>query len=534
MLLDFPPEIIQLVLLNCTTPAFLQTAYTCRALYEIASSCREALISQLRRTPGPPLDVSSLSTSEIFPILRSRAVKQLCDSQFNASCVTFEFQDSRPNVKASSLAPHGDGTLVFSTYRDQNIVHALYVRHGEVKLAGLKTLPWIQSGSAEILKTASDGNLMYMLHRFTPDVDEPSPGSEHPFVKQAREFGGDGQTVYLTCHVLWDPEQPVRVCAFPEHADSEPSALAVADHGEFAISWCHRILSMHTVVYYTVTPGSDYDIGPNLVGFSYRPRTLYKWHGNTRGPLVTEMAFNDRSSQVLYSYQAKTLYASFQKIDRAGSPTLYENSCPVNFTDDLSLLFSIGVPFFGTHDTSNQNGFKVCRWRYLSLGIATHREESWTVACLLKSEATCRASNCGHEMNLERGRRLQDWTVMARLWGFRDATDSLGCKVAASRLGTRIAVANWNVIYVWALEPGALIDGDPEGYYDPTWRSINNGQIELHPIVLKLDAVCFQLRFTEREDEIVAITDRGIMLWDLTPFGRGSRSREQLDFEDMM
>ncbi|KAL2836045.1 hypothetical protein BJY01DRAFT_238447 [Aspergillus pseudoustus] len=472
--------------------------------------------------------LSHSGTSGIFPVLRSRAAKQLCDSQFNTNCATFEFGDIRPNVKASSLALYGDDTLIFNC--TAKAVHIFRVGYGQVALISSVKLPWIQSGLAEILKTAFDGHdLIYILHRFTPDVEEPDSSQEHPFIKQARDFGDDGQTVYLTCHSLQAPDEPVRVCAFPEHADCEPSALAVADDGGFAISWCHRILPTHSVVYYTVKPGSEYDVGPNLVGFFHTPRPLHKWHGNTRGPLITEMAFNDRSSQLLYTYQAKTLYASFQKIDRTGSPTLYENSNPVDFTDDLSLLFSIGVPFFGTHETSHQNGLEVCRWRYLSLGIATHREENWTVACLLRSEATCRARNCGHQMNLERGRRLQDWTVMTRLWGFRDATDSLGCKVAASKLGTRIAVANWNVIYVWALEPGALIDGDPEGYYGPMWRSANTGQIELHPVVLKLDAVCFQLRFTDRENEVVAITDRGIMLWDLAPPGRGSRSRRQLD-----
>ncbi|KAJ0422536.1 hypothetical protein BJY00DRAFT_279697 [Aspergillus carlsbadensis] len=530
MILEFPPELIQLVLLHCTTPAFLQIACTCRALYEIASSCREVLVSHLRRTPGQPLDVASLSTSDIFTVLRSRAVKQLCDSQYNASCTTFECGDTRPGVKASSLAGYGDDALILFTCRDhQNIVHIFRAQHGQVALLGRVKLPWIQSGSVEILKTAFDGHdLVYILYRFIPDVEALSSSSEHIFVKQAKDFGDNGQTVYLTCHSLQAPNEPVRVCEFPEHRGSEPSALAVAGDGSFAISWCHPMLSTHTVVYYTIKVGSDYDVAPNIVGFFHTPRPLHKWLG---GPLITEMAFNDRSSQLLYSYPAKPLYASFQKVDRAGSPTLYENSTPVIFTDDLSLLFSIGVPFFGTHEMSNQNGFEVCRWRYLSLGIATHREENWTVACLLRSEATCRARNCGHQMNLERGRRLQDWTVMARLWGFRDATDSsIGCKVAASKLGTRIAVANWNAIYVWALEPGALIDGDPETYYDPSWRSASTGQIEVQPIVLKLDAVCFQLRFTKSEDELITITDRGIMLWDLTPSGRGSRSRQQLDF----
>lgn len=244
--------------------------------------------------------------------------------------------------------------------------------------------------------------------------------------------------------------------------------------------------------------------------------------------MIREVTFNDRSTQLLYYYQAKSSYASFQKLDTSGSPTLYENSTLVHYANSLSLLFSIEIPFFGTHETSDFNGYGVCRWRYLSLGIATHRKENWTVACLLRSQATCRSLRCGHSMNLDRGRRLTDWVIVARLWGFRDSTDSLGCKIAASSEGTRVAVSNWNVVYVWALEPGVLIDMDPEEYYHSSWRSPSTGQIELRPVVLHLDAVCFQLRFTEKENELVAITDRGIMLWDLTQSTRRSRTCQEL------
>ncbi|EAW13319.1 F-box domain protein [Aspergillus clavatus NRRL 1] len=170
----------------------------------------------------------------------------------------------------------------------------------------------------------------------------------------------------------------------------------------------------------------------------------------------------------------------------------------------------------------------MCHWQYLSLGIATHREENWTVACLLKSEALCRTQSCGHTLNLDRGRRFTDWTVVARLWGFQDSSNSLGCKVAASDRGTRLAVANWNVIYVWALEPGALIEENSSGFYPVCFRSKGSGLIELRPIVLPLDGVCFKLGFTQREDELLAITDRGVMYWDLGPLGRGSRDIQQL------
>ncbi|KAI9373986.1 hypothetical protein BJX61DRAFT_353039 [Aspergillus egyptiacus] len=528
MLLVLPPELIQLVLLNCTTPAFLQTAFTCRTLYEIASGSREALIHHLQRIPGPPLDVSTLSTSRLFPLLKCRAFKQLYGSQFDASSVTFKFGDHIPNIKASSLASLAGDTVILFTYRDQKIVEVFKVREGQLVLLARVTLPWDQAGSVHVLKTACDGRGgLYILQRFTPRIEGYDPDARHPFVKQAREFSCDG-LIYLTCHSLLSPDDPVRVTTFPEYGAYEPSALAVANDGTFAISWCHHIFSDHIVVLYTIKTESTYDVAPNLLGFFYSARQLRKWSGNSRGPLVTDIAFNDRSTQLLYYYQARSLYASFQKIDRPGHPSLYENSSPVQFTDDLSLLFSIGIPFYGTHETINLDGHAVCRWRYLSFGIATHRVENWTVACLLRSEATPRASTCGHIMNLGRGRRLVDWTVMARLWGFRDATDSLGCKVAASKAGTRIAVANWSIIYVWALEPDALINMDPEGYYHSSWKSSNTGHIELHPVALHLNAVCFQLRFTERENELVAITDQGIILWDLTMSGRGSRVCQEL------
>ncbi|KAA8650038.1 hypothetical protein EYZ11_003272 [Aspergillus tanneri] len=209
-------------------------------------------------------------------------------------------------------------------------------------------------------------------------------------------------------------------------------------------------------------------------------------------------------------------------------PTLYENSCLVRFSDSQSLLFSIAIPFFGTHSTHTENDRSLCRWKYLSFGVATHRAEDWTVACLLKSESVCQSRNCGHVLNLERGRRFQEWTVVARLWGFQESTNSLGCKVAASKRGTRIAVANWKRLYIWALEPDALIEQNGNGFYPPSSRSERCDMIELRPIVLSLDAVCFKLQFTHNENELVAITDRGIVYWDVGPFGRGQRKTQQL------
>lgn len=267
MLLDFPPELTQLILLNCTTPAFLQAAFTCRILYEIASSSREVLTYHLQRTPGPPLDTSSLSTSQLFRLLKCRATKQLYGSQFDASCITFKFGDQAPSLKASSFVSHGDKTLILTAYCNQGIIPILQVREGQVIPLSQTKLPRFQPGSVEILKTAFGGSdLLYVLHRFMPHIEEHDVDEDHPFVKQARESGRSG-LVYLSCHSLRFPEDPVRVTTFPEHVDFEPSALAVSiNDGTFAISWCHRILSEHTIILYTISNEPEYDIAPSIIG----------------------------------------------------------------------------------------------------------------------------------------------------------------------------------------------------------------------------------------------------------------------------
>jgi hypothetical protein len=263
--------------------------------------------------------------------------------------------------------------------------------------------------------------------------------------------------------------------------------------------------------------------GPWLERNNILPDRLAK--GEHRPP-ITDLVFNDMGSQLLYLYQGGTLYESFQYLygDSSRLGRMFPNSCTVVFSDTLTLSFSIGIPFLGTHDTYDvPPDRQMCHWQYLSFGIATHPQKNLTIACLLRSDAHCQASNCHHILNRERGRRLAHWTVAARLWGYPTPTSSLGCIVAASEKGTRLAVANWNLIYIWVLNPAELIDFNVTGFYPESWISEDSGAIELRPIVLRLDAVCFQMRFTDKENELLALTDRGLFRWDLDPHGTGAR-----------
>jgi len=243
---------------------------------------------------------------------------------------------------------------------------------------------------------------------------------------------------------------------------------------------------------------------------------------------VIDIAFSDFESQLLYHHPASTIYGHFQNLRHVVGKhcltPLMPNSCIVPFAEMSNLEFAIAIPFFSTHNSYFLNPTQhVCHWKYLAFGTATSKEKNWTIACLLRSEARCRYSRCQHIENLDRGRRFDRWTVVARLWGYRPSENSLCGNVATSRGGTRLAIANWKSIYIWALAPQEIIDENSSGFYPPNMKS-NHGVVELKPIVLQPDAVCFKLGFTDEENELMALTDRGMMRWNLDPTGKGMKT----------
>lgn len=237
------------------------------------------------------------------------------------------------------------------------------------------------------------------------------------------------------------------------------------------------------------------------------------------------LAFNDRGFQLLYQYRAQSLYGSFTALHHHRKPS-QANQSNVSFTPSLSLQFAIDIPFFATHTDGDRPTGTPCHWQYLALGIARHRAENWTVACLLKSEAFP-LRRCTHVFNLDRGRRFENWTVMAQLGDFQQSTTSHGSQVATSRCGTRIAVADWKTLYVWALDPYEVLDPESQ-FYPPSWKS-STGTPVLRPVILSLGAVCSQLRFTKKEHELIAITDRGMVYVNLNANGPGERNEDRHD-----
>ncbi|KAJ5791409.1 uncharacterized protein N7518_008420 [Penicillium psychrosexuale] len=481
MLLQLPTELVQLVLRSCNTPAYFQAAFSSHRLYEIASSSREVIIHQLHNTPGWNDGIEAYQTRHLFGELMRRSYEQLDGAEHYAN-PTYEYQNRVIDYHASTIEASEDSIRVLLVFKGHSTVHLIDMTDGDRTEVKLKS-PGQDLGEVEIIQTAfGENGGVYVLHRFKPFLDQELD-TDHPFVKHALKSCPNG-SIHLAYHRLNSRANTIRLYDFPECRDYKPLALSVSND-KFAISWQNTLDPFdHDVVLYTELYDDDDDDGDEDEDDSSEGIT----EGNA-------------------GFEAYVLTSS--------------NDQDPHFSPSLSLQFSIGIPFFGTHELGDINRGEHCHWQYLAFGIATHRVEKWTVACLLKSESYT-GPRCTHVLNLDRGRRFENWQIVAQLGGFREVTTSHGSPVATSRRGTRVAVANWKTLYVWALNPSELIEENSTGFYPSSWES-STGAIDLRPVVLQLEAVCSQLRFTGNEDELVAITDRGVMFLNIGYSGKGKR-----------
>ncbi|KAJ5929691.1 hypothetical protein N7454_006641 [Penicillium verhagenii] len=553
MLLSLPSEIIQLILRKCDGPSFLQAAFSCRSLLALATSSRDLVRYQLLETPGPFSNIDApLPTRELFQLLLQQSHRELYGVNFQFERKIFSFGGNVVNSRASSIIDAGSKKQVLLVFTNDPTVYLLDIQDGELTLQRQIESPAKQFGDVQILHTALNQDRAYVLHRLQPFNDQ-EPVSHHPFVRQALQSNPEG-SVFLACYDF-NPENNV-ICTygFPEEKDYTPLGFAV-ENDQFAISWQHVKKEDNQVVLYTMADfGNELDseeadsvklyehqdddhympetdarrslaIASRYTSLVLAENNTYNSEDEITEPTV-KLAFNDRGQQLLHYYRGRTLYNNFQRLNEStqGSwkPTKKStNACPVALTKSLSLSFSIGIPFFAAHEQIvGQDGTIRCCWQYLAVGIATHRVKHWSVACVLRSSASPMSHNCGHVVNLDRGRRLNNWEVVALLEGFQETSTSQGSLIATSRQGTRIVIASWKTVSIWALEPKALTDGLDYQFYPVSWYTAE-GYPGLRPAVIELDAVCSQLQFTENENELVAITDRGLLSLHLKPDGRG-------------
>ncbi|EEH03378.1 F-box domain-containing protein [Histoplasma capsulatum G186AR] len=520
-------------------------------------------------------ELSSKGIAELFLLLQRRAAQQLRGANFHANQSVYTFDKDAPAIDTLASTIHRDGDPnVALVQKGLPSVFLYFVSGGQMVPRGVLEAFTVCPGKVEVIKAViSDrGNTVSVLQRFTPfpakDGENGSQGvgesgtvnghgktprNKHPFEEEAmRPYRAEStQLVHYRRSKPGSGYSRVTISAFPSQDEYRPLAIAVADQYLVAISWQHkqypdrRMIVVHTAQ-------QDETAGKMKLSYQvYNDNIIidedgtmpydngYHRHRNTR-PIepVIQMAFNDGVTQLLYYHPASTIYGHFQRINLEPGGTIstsgllgnscwviYRNNLTINNVEEDNLKFTIAIPFFSTHETvTNHLNREQCHWKYLALGTATDNRGE-LVACILMAETFCRSVHCHHIENLDRGRRFDSWRVVARLAGYSTSVNTLPGIVATSRRATRLAIANWKTITVWPLDPQAIIERNASGVYPENMIDAGvTGAVLLEPVVLESEAVCFMLSFGEGEDEIVSLTDRGVMRWEI---GAGTVGRKE-------
>lgn len=278
-LTDLPPELLQLIFQQCTTPSFIQAAHSCRALFALASDSRAVIFHHLDQTPGLPagsLDSPTPSTLELFVLLKRRAATYLYGADVRADCATFVPQSGSIDPRACAIQQSGDPDIAV-VERGKHQVHLYRLVAGAIQPVCKLEPPPEYTGVIQVLRVifAHDSKTISVLVRYEPNAETAS-NPVHPYVKEAlKHFRSPG--IHLLHYRRKAPGKPfsyVTLAGFTDnqtythdshttqgYADTkyEPLAIDVANPFRVAICWRHtRYPDMRKVVLYTAS-GSESD-----------------------------------------------------------------------------------------------------------------------------------------------------------------------------------------------------------------------------------------------------------------------------------
>lgn len=208
-------------------------------------------------------------------------------------------------------------------------------------------------------------------------------------------------------------------------------------------------------------------------------------------------------------------------------------------TGPLSLDSGIvGIPFY--YDHIRDFPFRTNRREYgclttlMAVAVAIRDEDH--VTFIAQCHPVYDAHICEHEPKRIWTSICRNWKALARLDGFKlDGSyanhSSLGNVMAVSQQGTRIALSGWAQLRVWALVPDAFKEEKEEGLYFSTEDFCQENDIGvLRHVELPSQGVIHS-RCWHGEDKLYAMTDRGLVRWDVGPMACGRAESLSSDFE---
>ena len=547
--MGLPPEVLQHILLCSTTPSFLQLISTCRKLYELAAK-REIVLYHLYQVPGIKLGLElndhSVSTSELFLLLRQRASSHLYGVNFSADCQLYRCRNGSIDPTASFLATGTDYIDICLVLRESLKVR-LY--GGRCSCKEQLDSPYAD-GKGKVRCVQQRKHTISVLYSWTPeseddvDVDEQGGlrGSTKNVVlgtvdesigllersshhRHRHNRWASSPTQYHLLHYHAYTSDPPVFFNIPPYKNLIPVDLAVSSRLQCAILWDEEgshvcPTESATVILYSCERLPRHEMG------TYTAREIPS-AGNVEGEELKMFIGKARKIAFFKDGRRLKLYSpgSYVPFNVLSTSQSYSPSNQISLHD---ITWNVDTPFFAKHESlvDQRDGARVCLTVHLSL--ATTWLNHTQILCILKNTEKIDWDDCTHVVDLEsmpHSSPIAAPAVVARLWGLQESHTNLAGPemVATSIRGTRVAVSMWNKIAVWSLDPGILCEDWQEEqptatmheeepirgrryaesyeYYEKVQDSkLSNKIVELKPIVLDLgDAVARKMAWRCRD-----------------------------------
>ncbi|KAL8793390.1 MAG: hypothetical protein Q9195_003976 [Heterodermia aff. obscurata] len=540
LLLNLPPEILQLVLFHADTGALLASLTSCKKVFD-AAKAKHVVLQHMNRMPGLRLGLADLDSKTLFDTFRQRAAKSLYAAGVLGHLTVYASSDDCISMKTSALF-QGKPTLLATAHG-----------HGEVRIYELTEkldAEFQRPYQMDVLRMAfsNDRDLAVLCRPMQPKV-EATPFTDSNDQSPKVTMHTLKLVTFHRCHAKTkghfyaSDQQEIRdITYFP---NQEPVGLALASKGNACITWRDRgIVESTSVALYgrdaKLMEAQDYDPSPQcLIYTDPNNRT------DTAPPRQIFAASFSTSDRVLNFHRpGSPIHNWFTHSTNPSSTTsgpIHTNTAYITLSPSLiPSIFKVAIPFHAHHTPSisvTYSAAPMCRTSYLALGECTDSDFALSAGgpnssnvFIVHGEIDTAPTACSHTPSLDAGRRNDDWKALALLSGWRHGTSSLGTVVAISSKGSHVAAATWDRVLVWSLDADLLHQGALEHYFPACDWNQKKGLGRLRPVRVRSAGVVYAMCWVG-ECVLYAVTDGGLVRWDVGPRADGGKEELRLEYD---
>lgn len=246
MLLNLPPEVLQIILWHMDPGTLFISLFTCKQIFD-AAKAKNVLLHQIGSIPGLRLGLGeNVRNPELLTEFRHRAAKTLLGVGVLADVAKYAHGSNLINVRQCVLSPGASGApaQLATVYQHHPVVNIYELAADHIRLkAELRTeLSRSYGGGScnvEVLKVAFSANRdLAVLYRYTLHSEKASPFVDEAAAKAKRTLK---LVTFHHCHAAtkgWfytSNVQDTRDISYRQ--GSYPVGLALAINGNACIAW---------------------------------------------------------------------------------------------------------------------------------------------------------------------------------------------------------------------------------------------------------------------------------------------------------